>query len=279
MGFNRFTEKAIKVIMLAQEEARRLGHNRVGTEQILLGLIGEGTGYAAKTLKSKGINLKDARVQVEKIIGRGRDYVAVEIPLTPQAKQLLEASWLEARHLGDNYIDTQHLLLGLVAHGNHQDHGLAVLEHFGIDPAKLKGEIIKAVAEAKATKHPTLSSREKPRYEPVVTENLTEVLKRTLTELKHQKEAVIRDQQFEVAAWLQEVESKLLEKIRKTEPEWTIVESDHSAQAIKNAVRTIRTAKEAAIREQQFDLAAWLRETETRLNEKFRELGPGDHGQ
>ena len=83
--FERFTEKAIKVIMLAQEEARRLGHNFVGTEQILLGLIGEGTGIAAKVLKSMGINLKDARVEVEKIIGRGSGFVAVEIPFTSRA--------------------------------------------------------------------------------------------------------------------------------------------------------------------------------------------------
>ena len=75
--FERFTEKAIKVIMLAQEEARRLGHNFVGTEQILLGLIGEGTGVAAKVLKSMGVNLKDARIEVEKIIGRGSGFVAV----------------------------------------------------------------------------------------------------------------------------------------------------------------------------------------------------------
>ena len=76
--FERFTEKAIKVIMLAQEEARRLGHNFVGTEQILLGLIGEGTGIGPKVLKSMGVNLKDARVEVEKIIGRGSGFVAVE---------------------------------------------------------------------------------------------------------------------------------------------------------------------------------------------------------
>ena len=74
--FERFTEKAIKVIMLAQEEARRLGHNFVGTEQILLGLIGEGTGVAAKVLKSMGVNLKDARIEVEKIIGRGSGFVS-----------------------------------------------------------------------------------------------------------------------------------------------------------------------------------------------------------
>ena len=114
--FERFTEKAIKVIMLAQEEARRLGHNFVGTEQILLGLIGEGTGIAAKTLKSMGVNLKDARVEVEKIIGRGSGFVAVEIPFTPRAKRVLELSWDEARQLGHNYIGTEHLLLGLIYH-------------------------------------------------------------------------------------------------------------------------------------------------------------------
>ena len=106
-------------------------------------MIGEGTGKAAKTLKSKGINLRDARVEVEKIIGRGRGYIAVEIPFTPRAKQSLEASWHEARNLGDNYIDTEHLLLGLLADGNDQDHGLAVLKYFGIDPAQLKEKIFK----------------------------------------------------------------------------------------------------------------------------------------
>jgi len=86
--------------MLAQEEARRLGHNFVGTEQILLGLIGESTGIAAKVLKSMGVNLKDARIEVEKIIGRGSGFVAVEIPFTPRAKRVLELSLEEARHLG-----------------------------------------------------------------------------------------------------------------------------------------------------------------------------------
>ena len=115
--FERFTEKAIKVIMLAQEEARRLGHNFVGTEQILLGLIGEGTGVAAKVLKSMGVNLKDSRVEVEKIIGRGSGFVAVEIPFTPRAKRVLELSLEEARQLGHNYIGTEHLLLGLIREG------------------------------------------------------------------------------------------------------------------------------------------------------------------
>ncbi|KAL2501666.1 Chaperone protein ClpC1 [Forsythia ovata] len=115
--FERFTEKAIKVVMLAQEEARRLGHNYVGNEQILLGLIGEETGVAAKVLKSMGINLKDARVEVEKIIGRGSGFVAMEIPFTPRAKHVLELSLEEARQLGRNYIGLDHLLLGLLREG------------------------------------------------------------------------------------------------------------------------------------------------------------------
>ena len=144
--FERFTEKAIKVIMLAQEEARRLGHNFVGTEQILLGLIGEGTGVAAKVLKSMGVNLKDARVEVEKIIGRGSGFVAVEIPFTPRAKRVLELSLEEARQLGHNYIGTEHLLLGLIREGE----GVAarVLENLGVDLAKVRTQVIRMLGES-----------------------------------------------------------------------------------------------------------------------------------
>ncbi|KAM3367139.1 hypothetical protein ACQJBY_016042 [Aegilops geniculata] len=144
--FERFTEKAIKVIMLAQEEARRLGHNFVGTEQILLGLIGEGTGIAAKVLKSMGISLKDARVEVEKIIGRGSGFVAVEIPFTPRAKRVLELSLEEARQLGHNYIGSEHLLLGLLREGE----GVAarVLESLGADPNNIRTQVIRMVGES-----------------------------------------------------------------------------------------------------------------------------------
>ena len=143
--FERFTEKAIKVIMLAQEESRRLGHNFVGTEQILLGLIGEGTGVGPRALKTLGVTLKDARVEVEKIIGRGSGFVAVEIPFTPRAKRVLELSLEEARQLGHNYIGTEHLLLGLIREGE----GVAsrVLENLGVDSSKLRGQIIRFLGE------------------------------------------------------------------------------------------------------------------------------------
>lgn len=145
--FERFTEKAIKVIMLAQEEARRLGHNFVGTEQILLGLIGEGTGIAAKTLKGMGVSLKEARAEVEKIIGRGSGFVAVEIPFTPRAKRVLELSWDEARQLGHNYIGTEHLLLGLIREGE----GVAarVLENLGVDLTKVRSNVIRMLGETR----------------------------------------------------------------------------------------------------------------------------------
>ncbi len=157
--FERFTEKAIKVIMLAQEEARRLGHNFVGTEQILLGLIGEGTGVAAKVLKSMGVNLKDARIEVEKIIGRGSGFVAVEIPFTPRAKRVLELSLEEARQLGHNYIGTEHLLLGLIREGE----GVAarVLENLGVDLSKVRTQVIRMLGETAEVTQGGSSSRTK----------------------------------------------------------------------------------------------------------------------
>jgi len=147
--FERFTEKAIRVIMLAQEEARRLGHNFVGTEQVLLGLIAEGTGIAAKTLKSMGVTIKDARAEVEKIIGRGSGFVAVEIPFTIRAKKVLELSWDEARQLGHNYIGTEHLLLGLIREG--QGVAAKVLENLGVDLNKCRSNVVKLLGETRTS--------------------------------------------------------------------------------------------------------------------------------
>jgi ATP-dependent Clp protease ATP-binding subunit ClpC len=144
--FEHFTSEAIKVVMLAQEEARRLGHNFVGTEQILLGLIGEGNGVAAKVLSELGVTLKDARREVETIIGRGSGYLPPEIPFTPKAKTLFEQAFKEARALGHNYIGTEHLLLGLTTAGE----GVAakVLEHLGLDLQEIRTAVIRRLGEA-----------------------------------------------------------------------------------------------------------------------------------
>ncbi|BAZ06482.1 ATP-dependent Clp protease ATP-binding subunit [Calothrix sp. NIES-3974] len=150
--FEHFTSQAIRVIMLAQEEARRLGHNFVGTEQILLGLIGEGQGVAAKVLGDLGITLKDARREVEKIIGRGSGFVPPEIPFTPKVKSLFEQAFKEARTLGNNYISTEHLLLGLTESGE----GVAakVLQNLGIDMKEVRKMVIRRLGEDLATVAP-----------------------------------------------------------------------------------------------------------------------------
>jgi len=156
--FERFTEKAIKVIMLGQEESRRLGHNFVGTEQILLGLIAEGTGIGPKALRSMGLNLKDLRVEVEKFVGRGTGFVAVEIPFTPRAKRVLELSLEEARELGHNYIGTEHLLLGMIREG--EGVAVRVLKKMGVDLTKLRSEIIRSLGETTEVE-PTKKTRSK----------------------------------------------------------------------------------------------------------------------
>jgi ATP-dependent Clp protease ATP-binding subunit ClpA len=147
--FERFTEKAIKVIMLAQEEARRLGHNKVGTELMLLGLIGEGTGIAAKVLKSSGLDLKSCRKEVEKIIGRGPGVKSIEIPFTPRAKRILELSWDEARGLKHNYIGTEHLILGLIR----ENGGVAirVLMSLGIDLHEVESKVRRLIQDSTGT--------------------------------------------------------------------------------------------------------------------------------
>jgi len=161
--FERFTDTAIKVIRLSQEEARRLGHNFVGTEQILLGLIGEGNGVAAKVLLSLGITLKEAREEIEKIIGRGSGFVAVEIPFTPRSKRVLELSLEESRSLGRDYVGTEHLLLGLIRDGE----GVAakVLLNMGVESTEVRVKVLQLLSKTKAaltdnkrnsTKTPTL---------------------------------------------------------------------------------------------------------------------------
>ena len=143
--FHRFTERAINAIMLAQEESRRLGHNFVGTEQMLLGLIGIDNGVAAKVLKSLGVNLKDLRIEVEKIIGRGSGFVENEIPFTPRAKRVLELSLEEAHQLGHNYIGTEHLLLAIESEV--ESIALHVLENYGVDVQKIRMHVIEELAE------------------------------------------------------------------------------------------------------------------------------------
>ena len=139
--FEHFSKEAIKVIMLAQEEARRLGHNLVGSEQVLLGLIGENTSVAAKVLNDLGINIKNARVEVEKIIGRGSRFVSAEIPFTPKMKRVFDKSFEAARQLGDNFIAPEHLFLGLIEDG--EGVAIKVIENLGVDTAQARSAVLR----------------------------------------------------------------------------------------------------------------------------------------
>ena len=142
--FERFTDRARRVVVLAQEEARMLNHNYIGTEHILLGLIHEGEGVAAKALESLGISLEGVRAQVEEIIGQGQQAPSGHIPFTPRAKKVLELSLREALQLGHNYIGTEHILLGLIREGE----GVAaqVLVKLGADLNRVRTQVIQLLS-------------------------------------------------------------------------------------------------------------------------------------
>ncbi len=147
MMFGRFTERAQKVLALAQEEAVRLGHNNIGTEHILLGLIREGEGIAAKALIALGLGLEKIQDEVEALIGRGQEQ-PTNIAYTPRAKKVIELSMDEARKLGHTYVGTEHILLGLIREGE----GVAarVLNNLGISLNKARQQVLQLLGSSEA---------------------------------------------------------------------------------------------------------------------------------
>jgi ATP-dependent Clp protease ATP-binding subunit ClpC len=142
--FERFTDRGRLVVILAQKEARMLNHNYMGTEHILLGLLHEGEGVAAKSLESLGISLEGVRSQVEEIAGQGQEAPSGHIPFTPRTKKMLELSLREAAQLGHDYIGTEHILLGLIREGE----GIAaqVLVELGAELTRVRQEVIQLLA-------------------------------------------------------------------------------------------------------------------------------------
>ena len=161
--FERFTNRARRVVVLAQEEARRLLHNYIGTEHILLGLLREDEGAAATALAAADVTLDGARLEVETIIGRGQHEPSGHIPFTPRAKKVLELSLREAVRLGHDYIDTGHILLGLIREGD----GVAVqvVVNLGADPKKISQRVVLElggdIAEAPVTVGARLEMRQR----------------------------------------------------------------------------------------------------------------------
>lgn len=170
--FERFTEKAIKAVMLSQEESRQLGHNFVGTEQILLGLIGETRGIASRVLATFGVTLVEARKEVERLVGRGSGFVSVQIPFTPRAKRVLELSIEEARDLGHGYVGTEHMLLALLE--EEAGVGMQILQQLGVKPAVIRTEVLSEIGASEERPQVVESDYETPALDDF-TVNLTQL--------------------------------------------------------------------------------------------------------
>jgi ATP-dependent Clp protease ATP-binding subunit ClpA len=212
--FERFTDRARRVVVLAQEEARLLNHNYIGTEHLLLGLIHEGQGVAAKALESLGIRLEAVRAQVEEIIGRGQEAPSGQIPFTPRAKKVLELSLREALQLGHNYMGTEHILLGLIREGE----GVAaqVLVKLGADFSRVRQQVIQLLSGYAGDPEAVAGTRP---VQMTVPEDLREA-EEQLAQVRRQKEAAIDAQDFDRAATLRDQELQLLERLAEHEGKW-----------------------------------------------------------
>jgi ATP-dependent Clp protease ATP-binding subunit ClpA len=212
--FERFTERARQVVVLAQDEARALKHNYIGTEHILLGLLREEEGLAARVLESLDITVEEVRAQVARIVGQGDEVTTGQIPFTPRAKKVLELALREALSLGHNYIGTEHILLGLVR----ENEGVAarLLLDFDADADKIRNEIIRMLSGPGRRQHePDLPGpfvAESPPLSPEVVEELDRV--------RQEKEEALERQEFERAAMLRARERHLLSAAQQLARAW-----------------------------------------------------------
>ena len=199
--FRRFTDRARRVVVLAQEEARLLRHDYVGTEHILLGLVYEGEGVAAKALESLGLSLQEVRRQVIEITGHGQDTPAGRIPFTPRAKKALELSLREALALGHTYIGTEHLLLGLLR----EEHGIAarLLTGLGAGHDRVREQVTALLNQREQANRETQQARQAIHAELADTAE-------QLDHVRAQKEAALDTEDFEAAKALRDREKQLL---------------------------------------------------------------------
>jgi ATP-dependent Clp protease ATP-binding subunit ClpA len=249
--FERFTDRARRVVVLAQEEARMLNHNYIGTEHILLGLIHEGEGVAARALESLGISLEAVRQQVEEIIGQGQQAPSGHIPFTPRAKKVMELALREAQQLGHNYIGTEHILLGLLREGE----GVAaqVLVNLGAGLERVRqqvAELLNLSGRGAASYGPRRGKRARARLMDDALARMDALDRRLaaierwvgmrpdladvdqqLAQVRHEKEAAIDTQNFETAAALRDKEKELLTARASREKEWSAATGDRPSLA------------------------------------------------
>jgi ATP-dependent Clp protease ATP-binding subunit ClpA len=230
--FDKFTERARRVLTLAQEEAQRFNHNYIGTEHLLLGLVREGEGVAAQVLANLGVELNKVRSAVEFIIGRGDRAVLGEIGLTPRSKKVIELSVDEARRLKHHYIGTEHLLLGLVREGE----GIAagVLESLGANLERVRQQTVRVLDGSAADPIPP-SEPTTPQRAPIRLDltNITgipegegprslQLARVTLSAIRTEKDALIAAGQYEQAAVARSHEVQLDELVRRMEHDWNV---------------------------------------------------------
>lgn len=205
--------------MLSQEEGRRLGHNYVGTDFILLGLIHQEKGQAARILKSKGMSLVDARIAVEKRVGRGPGNLSIETPFTDQAKRMLEKSWEISQEIGHNYICTEHLLAAILETGdggNAGDEAVGVLSIFDVNTNELRTEAKEAAKNRPPAPQPKVEPFKHRVIELRSTDQLDSAIEKARDVIWHVRTIAIQAQDFELAAWLRETETELNARIKKT---------------------------------------------------------------
>jgi ATP-dependent Clp protease ATP-binding subunit ClpA len=212
--FERFTDRARRVVVLAQEEARLLNHIYIDTEHLLLGLIHEGEGVAAQVLAELSISLEAVRAQVEEIIGQGERAPTGHIPFTPRAKKVLELSLREALQLGHNYIGTEHILLGLIREGE----GVAaqVLVKLGADLSRVRQQVIQVLSGSAG-----MEAGARTRLVPMTVPDDLREAEEQLTQVRREKEAAIDAEDFERAAGLRDQERQLRTRVAERERAWT----------------------------------------------------------
>ncbi len=248
--FERFTDRARRVVVLAQEEARMLNHNYIGTEHILLGLIHEGEGVAAKALESLGISLETVRQQVEEIIGQGQQAPSGHIPFTPRVKKVLELALREAQQLGHNYIGTEHILLGLIREGD----GVAaqVLVKLGADLSRVRQQVIQLLQgyqgeerAAASRQPPGRAGREDRKLLSQLVDQVTAMesrlaaiehrvgtgpevgeLDQQIDQARRDREAAVDAQDYENAAALRDRERQLADEKTSRQQEWAAAHLD-----------------------------------------------------
>jgi ATP-dependent Clp protease ATP-binding subunit ClpA len=273
--FERFTDRARRAVVLAQHEARLLNHNFIGTEHLLLGLVAEGDGVAAKALESLGISLAAVRQQVEEVIGHGQQVPSGHIPFTPRAKKVLELAQREARALGHDYIGTEHILLGLLREGD----GVAaqVLVRLGADLNRVRQQVVvqlhghpgrvmigegsrpgrrarARLLEDALARIDSLDQRLAAIERWVGMQPDLDDLDQEIAQIRRDKEAAAARQDFEAAAALRDKEKELTAARAAREMEWTEAAADRPSLAREfGRVQAELTRLRAILREHDID--------------------------